>query len=104
MELTELTNKFTKLLQIENINEAPQKILKVILEKKQNIFDEWLNFCPDLSTDYLQPIFQYYMADRKNKMQDYTSKTLAKACVKLAKIETAKSCYDMCAGSGALTT
>lgn len=103
MELTELTNKFTKLLQIENINEAPQKILKVILEKKQNIFDEWLNFCPDLSTDYLQPIFQYYMADRKNKMQDYTSKTLAKACVKLAKIETAKSCYDMCAGSGALT-
>lgn len=103
MELTELTNKFTQLFQIQNIIEAPRKIMQVFFSCKEKVFDEWLNFCPDLSADYLQPIFQYYMADRKDKKQDYTPKTLARACIKLAKIETAKSCYDMCAGSGALT-
>lgn len=103
MELTELTNNFTQILQIQNIIEAPHKIMQVLFSCKEKVFDDWLNFCPDLSADYLQPIFQYYMADRKDKMQDYTPKTLAKACIKLAKIETANSCYDMCAGSGALT-
>lgn len=103
MELTELCSVFKELLKIENVIEAPQKLLQVLFSCKNDFFDEWISNFPDLSTDNLQPIFQYYMADRKEKMQDYTPKTLARMCVKIAGVENAKSCYDMCAGSGALT-
>ncbi len=61
-------------------------------------FKEIIN--DDLSVDWLQKIFQYYEADRKEKMQDYTPITLAKFVGKLAKH---KDIIDMCAGSGALT-
>lgn len=77
--------------------------MQVLFSCKEKVFDEWLETFPDLASDSLQPIFQYYMADRKEKMQDYTPKTLAKACILLAGVEKAKSVYDMCAGSGALT-
>ena len=48
-------------------------------------------------------IFQYYFADRKEKMQDYTPKSLAVAVAELSKTENEKICLDLCAGSGALT-
>lgn len=92
-------------MQIDDIKDkqSVQSIIEKLISDKQSIFDKWLEFCSDLSSDNLQPIFQYYLADRKEKMQDYTPVSLAKTCVKLAGIENAKSCYDMCAGSGALT-
>lgn len=56
----------------------------------------------DLSTDELQKIFQYYYADRKGKMQDYTPATLAKLCAVVTETD-GNTVYDLCAGSGALT-
>lgn len=103
MGLTELCSAFKELLKIENVVEAPQRLLQVLFSSKNAFLDEWTDRFSDLSVDHLQPIFQYYMADRKEKMQDYTPKTLARMCVKMAGVENAKSCYDMCAGSGALT-
>ncbi len=56
----------------------------------------------DLETDELQKIFQYDYADRKEKMQDYTPRSIAKLCAALT--ETGGGVvYDLCAGSGALT-
>lgn len=55
----------------------------------------------DLSVDWLQMIYQYYYADRKEKMQDYTPKSLALFMGKLA--GEADKITDLCAGSGALT-
>lgn len=57
----------------------------------------------DLSVDWLQKIFQYYEADRKEKMQDYTPLTLARFVGKLTETDHEQSVYDLCAGSGALT-
>lgn len=54
----------------------------------------------DLSVDWLQMIFQYYMADRKEKKQDYTPKCLAMLLSKL--IGDSDTVVDLCAGSGAL--
>lgn len=51
----------------------------------------------------MQMIFQYYFADRKEKMQDYTPKSLAVAVAELSKNKDEKICLDLCAGSGALT-
>ncbi len=103
MELSQLTTKFKELLKIEDVSKAPQNILQVLFSCPEQIFEEWLDFCPDLSSDNLQPIFQYYLADRKDKMQDYTPKSLALAACMIAEVHNAKNVYDMCSGSGALT-
>jgi type I restriction-modification system DNA methylase subunit len=103
LELTDLKTNFQSVLGIDNIDEIPQKIMQNLFSCKNEMFEKWLDFCDDLTKDYLQIIFQYYMADRKVKMQDYTPVSLARACVKVGETENAKSCYDMCSGSGALT-
>lgn len=75
MELKELVEKTLDLLEIENTDE--------------------------MSVDWMQMIFQYYHADRKEKMQDYTPKSLARFVSRLA--GESDVIIDMCAGSGALT-
>lgn len=103
MELLEATNYFKEILEISDISESPDKIKEIILNNQTEIFKKWILKNPDLTCDSLQPIFQYYLADRKGKMQDYTSKSLALAACMVVEIHKAKSVYDMCAGSGALT-
>ena len=94
--------------------------LKELTEKFQNIFGNLKDFkidslnnsnCEkfielvnrDLETDYLQKIWQFYMADREGKKQDFTPKSLGKLVAELTKSTTEEWCYDMCSGSGALT-
>lgn len=55
----------------------------------------------DLTKDWLQMIYQYYLADRKDKKQDYTPANLANLLGTLA--GDADVIVDLCAGSGALT-
>lgn len=55
----------------------------------------------DLSQDYLQKIYQYYVADRENKKQDFTPHCLAEFLGLLVGNED--DIVDLCAGSGALT-
>jgi len=71
--------------------------------QKNDVFSAYVEMVGgDLQTDELQKIFQYYYADRKEKMQDYTPKSIAKLCA--VSTETGGDVvYDLCAGSGALT-
>lgn len=104
MELLELKDKMLSLLDtnIENISVTINNVLHN-KKKREKIFEEYsLIVEGDLETDNLQKIWQYYHADRKEKCQDYTPKSIAKLCAALT--ETNGSvCYDLCAGSGALT-
>ena len=56
----------------------------------------------DLETDNLQKIYQYYYADRKERCQDFTPKSIAKLIAAETEID-GSVVYDLCAGSGALT-
>jgi type I restriction enzyme M protein len=67
--------------------------------KKMKEFSELVE--NDLTKDWLQMIFQYYNADRKEKKQDYTPKCLAQFLSRL--IGDSAETIDLCAGSGALT-
>lgn len=103
-ELTELVSYLSDLLGTNDKKDIPAKLMSTLKAGKDDFFGKWLARFPDLSADHLQPIFQYYMADRKEKMQDYTPTSLARLCVKLAMLGSQpSSVYDMCAGSGALT-
>lgn len=102
MELKELTEKVVDLLEINNTDEMSKKLFCVVKSNNEKIYNDFSRIIGnDLSVDWLQMIFQYYQADRKEKMQDYTPKSLADFMGKLA--GDSETIIDMCAGSGALT-
>ena len=105
MELLQLVEKFKSVLNIEKIEDVVDELKSTLLnaEKCRKLCEDWILICPDLTIDYMQMIFQYYFADRKEKMQDYTPKSLAVAVAELSKTKDEKICLDLCAGSGALT-
>lgn len=101
MELKKLTEATMNLLEIKDIKELPSAILSTCRENKTNVFLEFEHIVEDLDTDWLQQIYQYHLADREEKKQDYTPKSLADFMGKLA--GDSEVIIDMCAGSGALT-
>lgn len=102
MELYEFKNKVLELLNVK-IEELSDALMAKALSDDYLFFDNLKSLHDNLATDHLQPIFQYYMADRKEKMQDYTPSCLGDLIARLNHIEQARGCYDMCAGSGSLT-
>ena len=99
MELKELTEKTFELFGVEQADQLGQALLKACsntdkLEAFCDLIDE------DLTQDWVQKIYQYYLADRKEKKQDYTPQSLARLMGALA--GDADRIVDMCAGSGAL--
>lgn len=103
MELKELTEKTLCLFEVSNTSDLSDKLMQVCLKNETEYFEKFRDFVQDLSVDWLQKIFQYYEADRKEKMQDYTPLSLARFVGKLTEAENEKTVYDLCAGSGALT-
>lgn len=103
MELKELTSKTIEMLNIENPDQISGALMEIVLNGKIVCFDKFCELVGDLSVDWLQKIFQYYLADRKEKMQDYTPISLAKFVGKLTQTDNEQVVYDLCAGSGALT-
>lgn len=101
MELKELTNLVLNKLNLYNTNNLSENIYK-ICENNDIQFMQWFKEnVKDLSVDWMQKIYQYYLADRKEKMQDYTPKSIAELMAKLLGDE--ETVIDLCAGSGALT-
>lgn len=102
MELKELVDKTVDMFQLSNINELSDKLYKVCINNQFDYYDKFKALVEDLSIDWLQKIFQYYEADRKEKKQDYTPLSLARFVGMLS--DSNEDCViDMCAGSGALT-
>lgn len=85
------------------MSQLSDKLLSICLENQHEYMEKFVDTVGDLSVDWLQKIFQYYEADRKEKMQDYTPLTLARFVGKLTETDRERSVYDLCAGSGALT-
>lgn len=100
--LTNLKDKVFELLEINDVNQLTSKITEIVNANDYRIYEEFVSIVEDLSKDWLQKIYQYYLADRKNKMQDYTPPSIAKLIAQISMDEQAKV-IDMCAGSGALT-
>lgn len=101
MELKELSEKVKSLFEAEDIDELAKRILNTVKDNDSEKYEDFCKIVKDLSIDWLQMIYQYYLADRKEKKQDYTPKSLALFMGKL--IGDADVITDLCAGSGALT-
>lgn len=99
MELKELTDRTKELFGVMSPEQLGPALLAACsdpdkLRSFRDMVDE------DLSTDWMQKIYQYYLADRKEKKQDYTPASLAQFMGLLA--GSSNDIVDMCAGSGAL--
>ena len=102
MELGELCEKTLEVFGCKDVSDLGGKLYDAVLNCDIMKLTAFCNTVEDLSIDWLQKIFQYYEADRQEKKQDYTPKSIAKLCAELT--ETGgKTVYDICAGSGALT-
>lgn len=100
MDLSELKNKTMLLFEITDISELGNALMRSVNDKdKLQAFTEIVG--GDLSVDWLQMVYQYYYADRKEKKQDYTPKCAAKLLSRL--IGDSTETIDLCAGSGALS-
>jgi type I restriction enzyme M protein len=103
MELREIVAKSKETFEINDISDLKEKLREITLNNKIEYYDKFVELVQDLSIDWLQKIFQYYEADRKEKMQDYTPISLAKLIGRLTQTNDESVILDLCAGSGALT-
>ena len=103
IELLELINKSMEIFKAKDVDDLTDSIREVSINNVFEVMDEFVSYVKDLSIDWLQKIYQYYQADRKEKMQDFTPVTLGKLVSKLSQTANEKTVIDMCAGSGALT-
>ncbi len=102
MELKELCEKTLQIFKVKSVSELSGKLLETVINCDTEKYQQFCNLVEDLSVDWLQKIFQYYEADRKEKKQDYTPKSICTLCAQIT--ETGgEIVYDICAGSGALT-
>ena len=101
MELLELKNKIVELFGVD-IDHLGDALMSAVTDNRTDLYDQFCELVGnDLSVDWMQKIFQYYHADRKEKKQDYTPKSIADFMGLL--VGNSDIVVDMCAGSGALT-
>ena len=102
MELKELSNRTLDIFRISDIKKLSDALMECVIRNDTDKMQAFRDLVEnDLSRDWLQMIYQYYRADRKEKKQDYTPKCLAGFMSRL--IGEADTIVDLCAGSGALT-
>ncbi len=102
MELGKLCKKTLEVFECKSVSELGGKLYDAVINGDVVKLTAFCDIVGDLKIDWLQKIFQYYQADRREKKQDYTPLSIAKLCAKLTETE-GKVVYDICAGSGALT-
>lgn len=102
MELSELTEKVQAAFEITDIGKLSETLLGIVLTDDTSKYELFENLVKTLDVDWLQMIYQYWLADRENKKQDFTPKSLALFLAKMITPEYG-TVVDMCAGSGALT-
>lgn len=75
MELKELVIKTLDIFEVKSEDALSEKIFDAVKQNNTEKFAQFRELVGDLSIDWLQMIYQYYLADRKEKMQDYTPKS-----------------------------
>lgn len=104
MELKELTNKTLEIFGVDNVGLLGLALLNTVTNNDTAKYQAFIELVGgDLNKDWLQMIYQYYLADREGLKQDYTPQCLAGLLAQYAVQNTANEIVDLCAGSAALT-
>lgn len=99
MELLELVESTKAIFEVTDVADLGDALMKAVIERDVAKMDAFVELT-GLESDHLQPIYQYYCADRTGKKQDFTPSCLAEFLSLLINDDVI---VDMCAGTGALT-
>lgn len=86
---------------IDDLGDLVREIL--LSDKKDKYLNEYIEIVENANIDYFKEIFQEFKKDRENLNQDYTPRSAAKLLAELVYYKGAKTVYDVCCGSGALS-
>ena len=102
-ELYGITQDLIKVFELEQISDFGDCIKQAIESDTLDAFiNKYMSVVEDLHFDWVQAVYQYNMASRKDLKQDYTPASLSKLLTEMIKKEP-DSIYDVCSGSGSLT-
>lgn len=103
MELKAMAKQIQLLFKAENIYELRNALLTCCLKQRVDIFEQYIELVKDLDEDWIQKTYQFFCAKREELKQDYTPKSMADLLAKLVYYNEAKTVYDGCCGTGALS-
>lgn len=103
MELKAMSKKIQKLFNASTIDDLRIALLDCCLSNKKDVFEKYEDIVEDLNQDWIQKLYQFFCANREELKQDYTPKSMAKLLAKMVYFEEAKTVYDGCCGTGALS-
>lgn len=97
---------YNKIFGVEDSYQAPEKIMKILYDKdkREKMFKELLEVNDyNVDFDWFYEYFQEEHADRKNKKQDFTPKSVAILLTELSDVEENNGLYyECCAGTGGI--
>lgn len=99
-----ITSKIiNELIGIKESYELPDKLMSLLLneESKNKLFDSFMKYDFDLSSDFFRDYFQENHSDRKGLRQDYTPDCICKIISKLQYRQD--NVLDVCSGTGSLS-
>lgn len=96
------TNTINKLLGITESYQAPEKMLKIMMddEKREELFKEFLKYETNLNYEWFKNYFENEHSDRKVKKQDFTPDTIA--TLMTAMVGDNSCYYEIAAGTGTI--
>lgn len=96
------TDIINKLLGITESYQAPEKMLKIMLddENREELFKEFLKIEKDMSYEWFKDYFENEHSDRKVKKQDFTPDTVAELMMKL--VGNNNVYYEIAVGTGTI--
>lgn len=96
------TDLINKLLGITESYQAPEKMLKLMLddEKRKTLFKEFLKHKNDMSYEWFRSYFENEHSDRKVKKQDFTPDSISILMSKI--IGDNNHYYEIAAGTGSI--
>lgn len=99
-EMKDFSKELLKKLGVEDYKSIPDRLLEIAIKHDIKKISEIQDLLPNIERDWLLEVFQFFLADRENKKQDYTPDTLSQLVSDI--IGKTDNVADICAGSGSL--
>lgn len=99
-----ISDRYNKIFGVSDSYQAPEKIMKILYnkEEREQLFKDLLELHDyNVDFDWFFEYFQEEHADRKNKKQDFTPKSVAELLSKLTGTDKGLY-YECCAGTGGI--
>lgn len=102
VELKDFRDELFKTIGVHNTEEFKKTIQQAIMEGNlEEILITYDSIKKEEHIDYIQRMYQFYLADREEKSQDFTPPSLADLCATLT--SNKGKTLDLCGGVGRLT-